>query len=112
MRHEQLQPADHHQCDQAGHQQPQRQIDDAEMQAWPDIRRLDQPIVHAEHQHERDLGDEQQAEEEREAAQRFVAASFEGDVVHLIDRRAEQIERRQRDHAARIGSMPNVVLAM
>ena len=98
MRHEQLQPADHHQRDQAGHQQPQRQIDDAEMQAWPDIGRLDQPIVHAEHQHERDLGDEQQAEEEREAAQRFVAAPLEGDVVHLIDRRAEQIERRQRDH--------------
>jgi hypothetical protein len=68
------------------------------VQGGADIRRLDQPIVHAEHQHERDLGDEQQAEEECQAAQGLVAAPLERDVVHLIDRRAECVERRQHDH--------------
>ncbi len=68
------------------------------LQAGPDIGCLDQAVVDAEHQHQRDLGDEQQAEEECEAAQCFIAASFEGDVVDLVDRGAEQIERRQREH--------------
>ena len=69
------------------------------MQARPDIGCLDQAIIHAEHQHERDLGDEQEAEEEGEATQCFLAAPLEGNVVHLIDCRAEKIERRQRNHA-------------
>jgi hypothetical protein len=34
----------------------------------------------------------------RQAAQRLVVPSLEGDVVDLIDRHAEQVERRQHDH--------------
>ena len=88
-------PHHHRHRDQERHQQPQRQVEQAEMQAGPDIGRLHRPVVDAEDQHQRDLGDEQQAEEERQAAQRLVVAPLEGDVVDLIDRHAEQVEGRQ-----------------
>ena len=56
-------------------------------EARPDIGRLHVAVVDAEHQHQRDLGDEQQAEEEREPAQRILAALLERRVVDLIDQR-------------------------
>ena len=56
------------------------------MDAGADIGGFDVAVVDAEHQDQRHFGDEQQAEEERQAAQRFLAALFERQVVDLIDR--------------------------
>ena len=64
-------------------------------QVVPDVGGLDVAVVDAEHQDQPDLGDEQQAEEEREAAQRLLAALLERLVIDLIDRGAERVERRQ-----------------
>jgi hypothetical protein len=54
-------------------------------------------VIHAEHQDQHHLGDEEQAEEEGEAAQRLLAPLLEREIEHLIDRLAQQIERRQHD---------------
>src|SRR3990172_2134339 len=69
------------------------------MDAGSDIGGFDVTIVDAEYQDQRHFGDEQQAEEEREPAQRFLAAFFEREVVNLIDRRAERVEHRQHQDA-------------
>ena len=96
---EQLQRSDQQQRHQAGHQHAQRQVDEAEMQRRPDIGRLDVAVVDAEDEDQHHFGDEQQAEEEREAAQRFLPALLERRVVDLIDAAAERIERRHHDQA-------------
>src|SRR4029077_6161680 len=44
-----------------------------------------------------DFSDEQQAEEEGEATQRFLAAFFERHVIDLIDAGAEHVEPRRHD---------------
>ena len=84
--------ADHASDDEARHQHAERQIDAAEMEARADIDGVDETVIDAEDQDESDLGDEQDAEEEGEAAQRLVAAPLEGQVIDLIDRGAEQVE--------------------
>ena len=61
----------------AGNQHAQRQIDDTEMPAVLDVGRLDVAVVDAEHEDQRHLRDEQDAEEEREAAQRIMPALLE-----------------------------------
>ena len=92
-----LQGDDEQHGDHARHQHAQREIGKADAPGRPDIRRLHVAVVDAEHQDQRHLGDEQQAEEEGETAQRLLPAPLEGDVVDLIDRRTQQIERRQRE---------------
>ena len=67
----------------------------AEAQGAVDIVRLHVTVIDAEHENEQHLGDEEQAEEEGEAAQRFLSALFERDVIDLIDGGAERIEGRQ-----------------
>src|SRR6185503_12282245 len=52
----------------------------------------------AEYEDEHHLGNEQQAEEEREPAQGILAALLERGVVDLIDRGTERIERRQHEN--------------
>ena len=74
---EQLQGGDQRERHQARHQHAQRQVDDAEVPARADIGCLDVAVVDAEHHHQRDFGDEQQAEEECEAAQRVLPALLE-----------------------------------
>ena len=69
------------------------------LHAAADIGRVDGAVVDAEHQVQPDLGDEQQAEEEGEAAQRFLAAFLERLVVDLIDEHAEHIKHRQHHDA-------------
>ena len=64
-----------------------------------DIPRFDVAVVDAEIEDQADLGDEQEAEEEGEAAQRFLAALLERDVVDLVDGGAERVERRSQDDA-------------
>ncbi len=56
------------------------------------------------------FGDEQQAEEEGEAAQRLLSAFLEGQVIDLINQRAEIIEDRQHQNAGqdRIEAQPLV----
>ena len=65
----------------------------------PDIGGLDVAVVDAEGEDQAHFGDEQQAEEEREPAQRFLTAFFERQVVDLIDRGAEREKRRQHENA-------------
>src|SRR5262249_56729823 len=48
-------------------------------------------------------GDAQETEEDGEAAQRLLSAPFERDVIDLIDRGAERVERRQDDDAGEDG---------
>ena len=91
--------AEHHKAMHAGHQHAQRQVDIAEAQGRPDVARLDVAVVDAEHQDQHHFGDEQHAEEEREAAQRILAALLERQVIDLIDHGAERIERRQHHDA-------------
>ena len=107
---ENLQRRDQRQRHEARHQHAQRQVDEAELPGRPDIGRLHVAVVDAEHQDQRDLGDEQQAEEEREAAQRVLPAPLERLVVDLVDQRAERIEDRQHDDARqdRIDAQPRV----
>ena len=83
----------------ARHQHPQRQVDQPNMDARPDIGGFDVAVVDAEHQDQRHLGDKQQAEEESKAAQRFLPAFFERQIVDLINRCAERKEHRQHDDA-------------
>src|SRR5205807_5643060 len=94
-----LQAQHHQQRDEARDQHAQRQVDEGEAQRRPDVDRLDVAVIDAEHQDETDLGDEQQAEEERQPAQRFLAAPLERGVIDLIDRAAQHVERRQHDQA-------------
>jgi hypothetical protein len=69
------------------------------MPSRTDIPRLDVTVVDAEIEDQADLGDEQEAEEEGEAAQRFLAAFLERDIVDLVDGGAERVERRSQDDA-------------
>ena len=75
-----------------------------------DIGGLDEAVIDAEDQDQRHLGDEQQAEEEGEAAQPFLAAPLERAVIDLIDQRAQRIKGRQRDDAGedRIDAEPRI----
>src|SRR6185437_16788122 len=67
-------------------------IDIADMQGRPDIARLDEAVIDAEAEDQRHLGDEENAEEEGEAAQAFLAAPLEGEEINLINRGAEDEE--------------------
>src|SRR6476620_7635955 len=69
------------------------------MPSRTDIRCFDATPLHAEIEDQADLGDEQEAEEEGEAAQRFLAALFERDIVDLVDGGAERVERRSQGDA-------------
>src|SRR5262252_5747240 len=69
------------------------------MPGRPDVRRLYVAVVDAEIKNEHHFGDEQQAEEESEPAQRFLAAFLERHVVDLIDAGAKHIEGRYRQDA-------------
>ncbi len=101
-----MKPSEH----EAGDEQPEGQIDVANMQAGADIAGLDQAVVHAEDEDEHDLGDEEQAEEECEAAQALIAAAFEGQVIDLVDEGAQHIEGGHQDDAGedRVDAEPGV----
>ena len=99
VRQEQLKRGEQRERSDARHQHAQREIHQAEMQARPDIRRLDVAIIDAEYEDQPHFGDEQQPEKEREAAQRFLAVPLEQLVIDLIDAGAQQIEHRQHDDA-------------
>jgi len=75
-----------------------------------DIGGLDVAVVDAKDEDERNLGDEQKAEEEGKPAQRFPAVFLEGRVIDLVDERTERIEHRQHDEACqdRINAEPRV----
>ncbi len=97
-RQDQLQHCDHEQRNHAWHHDPQRNTDRAEVQGWADIRRLDIAIIDAKIEDQRDFGDEQQAEKEGEAAQRFLASLLERLIVDLINSGAEHEECRRHDN--------------
>src|SRR5262249_14223632 len=90
----------------AGHQHAQREVDIAEMQARPDVARLDVAIVNTEHENQNHFGHEQQAEEKGEPTQGFLSTFFKRQIVDLVDERAEQIERRQHHDAGHNGVNP------
>ena len=98
-RQEELQRGEQGKRGEARHQHAQRKIHHAEAPSRPDIPRLDIAVVDAEDENEHHLGDEQEAEEEREAAQRFLPVLLERLVVDLVDAGAEQIEHRHHDDA-------------
>jgi len=98
-RQEPLQRRQHQQRHQARHQHAQRQVDHADVPTCLDVARLDVAIVDPEHEDQRHLGDEQDAEEEGEAAQRILAVLLERQVVDLVDRGTQQIEGGQREDA-------------
>src|SRR5262249_55818580 len=85
----------------ARHQHPQWKVDHADAPARPDISCFDIAVVDAKHQNEHHLGDEEQAEEERQAAQRLLPAPPKGFGVDMIDAGAEKIKDRQHDDADR-----------
>jgi hypothetical protein len=107
---EQLERRHQRKRNEARHQHAQRQVDHADIDARPDIGRLHVAIVDAEHEHQRDLGDEHQPEEEGEAAQRILSAPLKRFVIDLIDHGAERIERRQQHHARqdRVDAEPGI----
>ncbi len=96
-RQEQLQRGDEQERDDARHQHAQREIDEADAPGGADVGGVHVAVVDAEHQDQHHLGDEQQAEEEGEAAQRLLAALLEREVEHLVDRLPQQVERRQHE---------------
>ena len=98
-RKEKLERREQKERDNARHQHAQRQVDEAEAQRRPDIARLDITVVDAEHDDQHHFGDEQQAEEKSEPAERFPPAPLKRGVVDLIDRGAERIEHRQHHDA-------------
>jgi hypothetical protein len=97
LRQEQLQAKHHQQRDHARHQHAQRKIHETDVPSRPDIGSLHVAVVDAKHQNQRHFRDEKEAEEEGEAPQRLLPSLLEGDVVDLVDGRAEQIEHRQHD---------------
>ena len=99
VRQIELQHDQHDEREHAGNQHAIGQVDEAEAQRRADIAGIDVAVVDAEHQDQPDLGDEQDAEEEREAAQRLLSALLERQVVDLVDGRAERIEDRQHQQA-------------
>ena len=92
---EELQRADHKERNDAGHEHAQRNGEIAKAQGAIDVVRLHVTVIDAEHENEQHLGDEEQAEEESEAAQRFLSALLERHVIDLIDGGAERVEGRQ-----------------
>jgi hypothetical protein len=87
-------------------------VDRAEVQGWADIGRFDVAVIDAEIEDQRDFGDEQKAEEEGEAAQRFLAALLERLIIDLVNAGAEHVERRHHDDGGQIGSRPKSALTM
>jgi hypothetical protein len=67
--------------------------------ARPNVRRFDVTVVDAEGQLPNEFSDEQNAENKGKAAERFLAAFLERQIVDLVDHDAEQVEDRQHDHA-------------
>ncbi len=93
-RENKLQRRDQKQRHHARHQHAQRQVDVAEVPGRTDIGRIDVAVVDAEIQDQRHFGDEQKTEEEGEAAQQFLAALLERNVIDLVDAGAEHVEQR------------------
>src|SRR2546430_1850155 len=89
----------HQQSDDARHQEPEGEADAPEVDRPADVRGLDQPVVDAVLQAQPYLDDEEQAEEEHEPAQRFLAASLEARVVDPVDAGPEPVEHRREHHA-------------
>ena len=76
-RHVEVHRTEHDERDAERHQHAGRYSDRAELQVLPDIGRLHGPEVHAVDEDEPDLDDEHDAEEEGEAAQRFIVLALE-----------------------------------
>jgi hypothetical protein len=81
------------------------------MHAGADVACLHQAVIDTEDQHQRYLGDEQQAEEEGQSAQRLVVAALKRNVVDLIDRHSQQVESRRGDHGDGDRVQPKVSIA-
>jgi hypothetical protein len=62
-----------------------------------DVASLHVPVVDPEYEDQQNLGDEQDAKEKGEAAQRRAPAPLECEVIDLIDCGAEDVKSRQRD---------------
>src|SRR5206468_11597409 len=93
----------HGHADDARHQISKRDADAAELERLADVARLHQPIVDAELKAEADLYDEENAEEEHEPAQRFLAPPLEAGVVDAIDDGTEHVEHRREEDAGEDG---------
>src|SRR6266545_1156157 len=98
VREKELDADDHDHGHEEGHDQAHREIDRAEPPGDVAVAAAHHPVVHAEDQDERDLGDEEYAEEERETAQRFLSAAFETDVIDPVQNHPQKKEQRGHRH--------------
>src|SRR5205814_1346728 len=84
-REEDLQAHRHGQRDDEGDEEPERQVDRAEAPGGSDVPGIHRSVIDAEGEDERDLGDEEDAEEEGEAAERLASPSLEACMVEAIE---------------------------
>jgi len=96
-RQELMQQADHGDRCEERHQHPPRQRDAAKRQAGADVGRRHRAVISPGGEHQRHLGDEQDAEEERQALHGGVAAPLEAFVIEAVENHAEQEEGRNHD---------------
>src|SRR6266851_1910266 len=59
------------------------------------VARAHHAVVHAEDEDQRNLGDEENPEEERKASQRLLPALLEAEVIDAVQRHPEQEEQRR-----------------
>src|SRR5258706_15144287 len=92
VREKQLNADDHDHGHEERHDQAHREIDLARSPSHVAVARVHHPVVHAEDEDERDLGDEEDAEEERETAQRFLSAALEAQIINPVQSHPQKKE--------------------
>ena len=97
MRQEKLHTDDHRHRYQKRHDQAHGEIDRAEPPRRLRIGGPHHAVIDAEDQHQCNFGDEQDAEEERESAQRFLAAFFEAHVIDAVEQNPKRKKKRRHD---------------
>jgi hypothetical protein len=107
-----MQQYDHADRDEEGHQHPSRQGDAAEGEAGADVGRGHRAVVGACGQYQRDLGDEQHAEEESEALQGGVAAALEADVIEPVEKCPQHEEGRRHDEPGHHRIQPELAVQL
>src|SRR5882724_5080006 len=103
---EEMESQGHGEADEARHEQAIGDPHARELDGLADVARLHQPILDAELQAETNLDDEEEAEEEDEPSQRFLAASLEAPVVDAVDGGPKQVEDGGEEEAGEDGVEP------
>src|SRR5882672_186298 len=97
-REKELNAYDHDHGYEERHDQAHREVDRARPPGHVAVARAHHAVIHAEDEDERDLGDEEDAEEKRETAQRLLPAAFETEVIDPVQNHPQKEEQRGHRH--------------